>query len=98
MVVTTTETAPPTPVIEEGEPSAEELELSGSEELVWPSAVIQLHDGDTFKLLLDAGCDTGLFPWLRVAGVDSPELKHPRGQSRGGVHRRNAGKRRRHQG
>jgi len=37
MVVTTTETAPPAPVIEEGELTAEELELSGSEELVWPS-------------------------------------------------------------
>jgi hypothetical protein len=33
MVVTTTKTAPPAPVIEEGESSAEELELSGSEEL-----------------------------------------------------------------
>jgi len=42
--------------------------------------VIQLHDGDTFKLLLDAGCDTGLFPWLRVAGVDSPELNTPEGK------------------
>jgi hypothetical protein len=31
--------------------------------------VVELHDGDTFKLL-DAGCDSGLFPWLRVAGVD----------------------------
>jgi hypothetical protein len=29
--------------------------------------VIELHDGDTFKLLLDAGCDTGVFAWLRVA-------------------------------
>jgi hypothetical protein len=69
-----------------------------SKGLDWASDSVQLHDSDTFKLLLDAGCDTGLFPWLRVAGVDSPELKHPRGQSRSGVHRRNAGKRRRHRG
>ena len=36
--------------------------------------IVQLHDADTFRLLLDAGCETGLFPWLRLAGVDCPEL------------------------
>jgi len=43
--------------------------------------VIELHDGDTFKLLLDAGCDAGLSPWLRVARVDSPELNTPDGKA-----------------
>jgi endonuclease YncB( thermonuclease family) len=43
--------------------------------------VIQDHDGDTFRLLLDAGCEAGLFPWLRVAGVDSPELNTPEGKA-----------------
>lgn len=37
--------------------------------------VVELHDGDTFRLLLDAGCETGLFPWLRLAGVNCPELR-----------------------
>ncbi|HVM19791.1 MAG TPA: hypothetical protein VM307_07510 [Egibacteraceae bacterium] len=41
--------------------------------------VVQLHDGDTFRLLLDAGCETGMFPWLRVAGADCPELGEPGG-------------------
>ena len=43
--------------------------------------VIELHDGDTFKLLLDGGIDTGMFPWLRVAGIDSPALNTPEGKA-----------------
>jgi len=42
--------------------------------------VVALHDGDTFRLLLDAGADTGVFPWLRLAGAYCPELN-----ARGGV-------------
>ena len=41
--------------------------------------VVQLHDADTARLLLDAGCDTGIFPWLRVADVQAWELGEPGG-------------------
>lgn len=39
--------------------------------------VVDVHDGDTFRLVLDAGCETGIFPWLRLAGVQAPELGKP---------------------
>jgi len=41
--------------------------------------VVALHDGDTFRLLLDCGADAGVFPWLRLAGVYCPELNQPGG-------------------
>ena len=41
--------------------------------------VVALHDGDTFRLLLDCGADAGVFPWLRLAGVYCPELGAPGG-------------------
>ena len=41
--------------------------------------VVALHDGDTFRLLLDCGADAGVFPWLRLAGVYCPELNAPGG-------------------
>jgi len=42
--------------------------------------VIEVHDGDTVRLLCDAGADAGLFPKLRIAGVDCPELRAPGGR------------------
>lgn len=36
--------------------------------------ILDVRDGDTVRLLLDAGCETGLWPWLRLAGVNCPEL------------------------
>lgn len=41
--------------------------------------ILDVHDGDTVRLLLDAGCETGLWPWLRLAGVSCPELRSPGG-------------------
>lgn len=41
--------------------------------------VVQYHDGDTVRLLLDLGLEHGGFPWLRVAGVNCPELRADNG-------------------
>lgn len=41
--------------------------------------VLGVRDGDTIRLLLDAGCETGLWPWLRLDGVNCPELRDPGG-------------------
>lgn len=41
--------------------------------------VVDVHDGDTVRLLLDCGIEGGAFPWLRVAGVSCPELRKPGG-------------------
>lgn len=37
--------------------------------------VLEVHDGDTFRLLLDRGGDDAWFPWLRLRGFSCPELK-----------------------
>lgn len=36
--------------------------------------VIDVHDGDTFRLALDAGGDAAIHPALRVKGLYCPEL------------------------
>ncbi len=41
--------------------------------------VVAVHDGDTIKLLLDAGVEVSGHPWLRVKGVHCPELSQPGG-------------------
>lgn len=41
--------------------------------------VIEVHDGDTYRLLLDSGCDGGLFPALRLSRAGAPELDEPGG-------------------
>lgn len=41
--------------------------------------VLDVHDGDTVRLLLDCGVETGAFPWIRIAGVNCPELGTPGG-------------------
>lgn len=43
--------------------------------------VVDVHDGDTVRLVLDAGCEASLHPWLRITGLevmlDTPELGTP---------------------
>lgn len=41
--------------------------------------VVDVHDGDSVRLVLDAGCDAAVHPWLRVKGVYCPELRQPGG-------------------
>jgi endonuclease YncB( thermonuclease family) len=41
--------------------------------------VIEVHDGDTVRLLCDAGGDAGIFPWLRLSRAGAPELNQPGG-------------------
>jgi hypothetical protein len=63
--------------------------MSGSDGKTWSypvktdhtgrPVVLDVHDGDTVKLLLDAGCDTGIWPWLRLSGAGAPELTAPGG-------------------
>lgn len=36
--------------------------------------VLDVHDGDTFTLLLDSADEAGVFPALRVKGLYCPEL------------------------
>jgi hypothetical protein len=37
------------------------------------------HDGDTVKLLIDLGFDMRTEKWIRLAGVNAPELNEPGG-------------------
>jgi endonuclease YncB( thermonuclease family) len=39
--------------------------------------LVGVRDGDTVRLVLDAGAEVGLFPWLRVAGVNAAERGTP---------------------
>jgi endonuclease YncB( thermonuclease family) len=41
--------------------------------------VIEVHDGDTFRLLLDLGFEQAAFPWLRLKDYSCPELGDDRG-------------------
>lgn len=41
--------------------------------------VLAVHDGDTVRLALDAGVETGAHPWLRVRDAYCPELDEPGG-------------------
>lgn len=41
--------------------------------------VLDVHDGDTFTLLLDCAEETGVHPALRVKGLFCPELGQPGG-------------------
>lgn len=44
-------------------------------------AVVDVHDGDTFRLVLicDREGGVGIWPWLRLAGADAFELNKPGG-------------------
>ncbi len=44
-------------------------------------AVVDVHDGDTFRAVLvcDAEGGTGIWPWLRLEGCDAYELSRPGG-------------------
>lgn len=37
--------------------------------------VIDVYDGDSYKLLLDVGGSIGWWPWLRLDGFSCPELR-----------------------
>jgi endonuclease YncB( thermonuclease family) len=37
--------------------------------------VLEVHDGDTYKLLLDTGFEVAAYPWLRLKDFSCPELK-----------------------
>lgn len=41
--------------------------------------VLEVHDGDTFRLLLDTGFEHAAFPWLRLRNYSCPELRQPGG-------------------
>lgn len=41
--------------------------------------VIDVHDGDTIRLALNAGLETAAHPRLRVRGLYCPELSQPGG-------------------
>jgi hypothetical protein len=37
--------------------------------------VLEVHDGDTVRLLLDTGFEVSAFPWLRLRSFSCPELQ-----------------------
>lgn len=41
--------------------------------------VHELHDGDTYRLMIDVGFEEASFPWLRLKGWNAPELSQPGG-------------------
>jgi len=41
--------------------------------------VLEVHDGDTYRLLLDRGGEDAWFPWLRLKDFSCPELSEPGG-------------------
>jgi endonuclease YncB( thermonuclease family) len=43
--------------------------------------VIEVHDGDTFRLMIDAGFETGHWPWLRLKDFSCPELHQQDGDA-----------------
>lgn len=43
-------------------------------------SVIEVHDGDTFRLMLDVGFEQAAFPWLRLRGFSCPELGTVKGE------------------
>ena len=42
-------------------------------------AVVEVHDGDTYRLLLDVGFEQASWPWLRLRGASCPELSDTNG-------------------
>lgn len=36
--------------------------------------ILEVHDGDTYRLLLDTGFEGAAFPWLRLKDFSCPEL------------------------
>jgi endonuclease YncB( thermonuclease family) len=41
--------------------------------------VVRVHDGDTYLFQLDQGLGDGRECWLRLKGLDTPELDEPNG-------------------
>lgn len=42
-------------------------------------SVVEIHDGDTYRLLLDTGFEQAAWPWLRLRGASCPELSDVNG-------------------
>lgn len=47
----------------------------------WRARLDEVHDGDTIRLVMDAGFDNTTRKWLRLRGVFAPELKQTGGPS-----------------
>jgi endonuclease YncB( thermonuclease family) len=45
----------------------------------------EVHDGDTWRLMLDVGFEHAAFPWLRMKGWSCPELNEQGGQEARGA-------------
>jgi endonuclease YncB( thermonuclease family) len=41
--------------------------------------ILEVHDGDTFRMNLDVGFEADHFPWLRLKDYSCPELSDPGG-------------------
>lgn len=46
---------------------------------VYRAELLTVHDGDTYKLRIDQGCGGEQKVWVRLRGVDTPELETPAG-------------------
>lgn len=42
--------------------------------------VQEVHDGDTFRLMVDVGFEHAAFPWLRLKGYSCPEVSTAKGR------------------
>jgi endonuclease YncB( thermonuclease family) len=48
---------------------------------VYPTlGLLEIHDGDTFRLHIDVGFEHDAWPWLRLKGAFCPELSAPGGK------------------
>lgn len=41
--------------------------------------VLEVHDGDTYRFLLDTGFEMAAFPWIRLKDFSCPEINTPEG-------------------
>jgi endonuclease YncB( thermonuclease family) len=46
----------------------------------YPAAVVYVHDGDTFRAVLDLGMDVAYTTNVRVYGINAPELSTDAGK------------------
>jgi endonuclease YncB( thermonuclease family) len=47
---------------------------------VYNAFVVKIHDGDTFMAQVDLGFRVSIKIWVRLHGVDAPELNTPEGK------------------
>lgn len=45
----------------------------------YSATVVAVHDGDTVKVDIDLGFDAHYVTWVRLAGINAPELSTPAG-------------------